>query len=354
MEVYLILPAAVLVLGRWMPQAGPGRKWYVLLMVLLHTALCGLRHPHLTGDLMKYHWEFLSVGPGNWRIFQQNAGFYLMMKGIYHLSGGNFQVFLFAAAAVSQLAVGWILWKYSPAPWLSYLTLHCLGFYIFGFSAVKQTLGMAFVLLAVQGIVENRPKFFLGMVLIAGTIHLPMLAFLSAYFLTRFRVDRAVLIAYVLGGILLFLLREPAADAMAGLYYGENMGFSWSGGPGGRFFLLFLITAAGVLLRGTEDQSFGKLVHVMAVSTLLQMLSGFDNVFTRLADVYFQCAVLYIPQMLCLPGSGPLAMNCRSRKLLTAAVVLFLIWFYYRTNLDVTIGNPRDNYLNFRFFWQER
>ena len=215
MEVYLILLMAVLVLGRWLE--GRSRKWYILLMVLLHTALCGLRHPHLTGDLMKYHWEFLSVGQSAWMLPAENPGFYWIMKGIYHLSAGNFQVFLFVTAAVSQMAAGWIIWKYSPAPWLSYLTLHCLGFYIFGFSALKQALGMASVLLAFQGITENRPRFFLGMVGIAGLIHLPMLAFLPAYFLTRFRVDRAVLIAYVLGGVLLFWLRHPAADAMEGL-----------------------------------------------------------------------------------------------------------------------------------------
>lgn len=353
MEVYLILLGAVLVLGRCLPQQGRSRKWYILLMVLLHTALCGLRHPHLTGDLMKYHWEFLQIGQGNWAIPARNPGFYLLMKGIYHLSGGNFQVFLFVTAAISQLAAGWIIWKYSPAPWLSYLTLHCLGFYIFGFSALKQALAMAFVLLAFQGIGENRPKFFLGMVGLAGLIHLPMLAFLPAYFLTRFRVDRAVLMAYVLGGISLFLFREPAAALAGEVYYGEAA-FSRYTSLGGRFFLILLIAAAGLLLRGTEDQNFGRLFHLMAVSALLQMLSGFGNVFTRLADVYFQFAVLYIPGMLCLPGSGPLALNRRSRKVLTAAVVIFLIWFYYRTNLSVNIGFSADNYLNFRFFWQGR
>lgn len=276
-----------------------------------------------------------------------------MMKGIYHLSNGNFQVFLMVSAAISQLAAGWILWKFSPAPWLSYLTLHCLGFYIFGFSAVKQALGMAFVLLSFQGIAENRPKLFLGMVAVAGLIHRPMLAFLPAYALTRFRIDRAVLIGYVLLGVLLFLLREQAAALLGQAYYGETA-FSRYSGLGGRFFLILLITAAGLLLRGPEDRDFGNLIHLMAVSVLLQLLSGFDNVFTRLADVYLQFSVLYIPSMVCLPGNGPLAFNSRSRKLLAAGVAVFLIWFYYRTNLNINIGNPTDNYLNFRFFWQER
>lgn len=233
MEIYLILLTAVLILGRWMPQSGPCRKWYILIMAVLHTALCGLRHPNLTGDLMKYHWDFLAAGQGDWLDLGKNPGLYLLMKGVYHTFGGNFQVFLFLTAAVSQIAFGWIVWKVSPAPWLSYLTLHCLGFYSFGFSAVKQALGMAFVMLAFLGIAEGRPKFFLAMVGIAGLVHLPMLAFMPAYLLTRFRVDRAVLLGYVLAGAALFLLREPAAKLAAGLYYGEAA-FTWSGGPGWR------------------------------------------------------------------------------------------------------------------------
>lgn len=351
MAVYLIALGAVLVLGRWLE--GRSRGWYILLMVLLHTALCGLRHPHLTGDLMKYHWEFLSAGQQSWMAFSKNPGFYWIMKGIYHLSGGNFQVFLLVSAAISQMAAGWIIWKFSPAPWLSYLTLHCLGFYIFGFSAVKQALGMAFVLLSFQGIAENRPWLFLGMAAVAGWIHRPMLAILPAYALTRFRIDRQVLIGYVLLGVLLFLLREQAAALLGQAYYGERA-FSRYSGLGGRFFLILLITGAGLLLRGTEDRSFGNLCHLMAVSALLQMLSGFDNVFTRLADVYLQFSVLYIPSMACLPGSGPLALNSRSRKLLAAGLAVCLIWFYCWTNLRVQIGNPLDNYLNFQFFWQER
>lgn len=350
----MILLGAVLVLGRWMPQQGPRRKWYIAAMVLLHTLLCGLRHPHLTGDLMKYHWEFLSQSRAGWAIPARNPGFSLAMQGIYRVFDGNFQIFLFVTAAVSQLAAGWVIWKDSPAPWLSYLTLHCLGFFVFGFSAVKQALGMAFVLLAFRGIAENRPKFFFAMVALAGAVHLPMLAFLPAYFLTRFRVDRAVLAAYVLAGVLLFCCREPAAEAARQLYYGESDPLVWSGGPGGRFFLMVLITAAGLLLRGTENVQFGKVFHLMAVSCVLQLFSGFDHVFTRLADVYFQFSVLYLPAMVLEPGNGGLAMNRRSRKLLAVAAAVFLIWYYYETNLSVNIENSVDNYWNLRFFWQTR
>lgn len=354
MEIYLILVGAVLVLGRLLPQEGPERKFYIALMALLHLLICGLRHPHLTGDLMKYHWQFNAAGAGEWLSAGKNPGFFLLMQVIFRLTDGNFQIFLFLIAAISQLAFALVIYRCSPAPWLSYLALNCLGFFLFGFSAIKQALGMALVMLAYLGIVEDRPKWFLGFTLLAGAVHLPMLSFLPAYFLTRFRVDRGMLWAYILAAAALFLLRQPVVEFVQELYYDTETDFVWSGGLGGRFFLILLILASGGLLRGLEDRQFTKVFHLMAVSAVLQMFSGFDNVFTRLADVYFQFSVLFIPQLLCLPGTGPLAFNRRSRKWLAGLAAVCLIWFYWRTNLSVEIVNPVDNYLNYRFFWQER
>lgn len=354
MDVYLILLGLILVLGRWMPQTGPERKCYIALMALLHLLLCGLRHPHLTGDLMKYHWDFLAAGFASWVPDGKNPGFFLLMKAVYHLTDGNFQIFLFLIATLIQLTAALVIYRYSPAPWLGYLTLNCLGFYLFGFSAIKQALGMALVMAAFLGIMEDRPKFFLAMTLLAGAVHLPMLSFLPAYLLTRFRVNRGMLFAYALAAVALYLFRQPVAEFAKGLYYGAETTFSWSGGLGGRFFLIVLIGTAGAMLRGLEDLQFHKLIHLMAVSAILQMFSGFDNVFTRLADVYFQFSVIFIPRMLCLPGKGPLAFNSRSRRWLTGIAAVCLLIFYWKTNLNVEIVSSVDNYLNFRFFWQER
>ena len=78
MEVYLILLGLILILGRRMPQTGPERKYYIALMAAMHLLLCGLRHPHLTGDLMKYHWEFLTAGAASWMPNGKNPGFWML------------------------------------------------------------------------------------------------------------------------------------------------------------------------------------------------------------------------------------------------------------------------------------
>ena len=70
------------------------------------------------------------------------------MKLIAMLTNSNYQIFLLIVAIIIETAVAILIYKYSPRPWLSYLVWNCVGFYIFGFSAVKQSLSMAFVVFA--------------------------------------------------------------------------------------------------------------------------------------------------------------------------------------------------------------
>lgn len=337
MGVYLFLIAVLMALRNRL-----SRRQYIALMVLLHILLCGLRHPHLTGDLMKYHWLFQNGGQ-----WSKNFGFDLWMRLFSYVFQGNFQVFLLITGAVSQLAVGYSLARYCPRPWLGFLAWNCLGFYIGGFSAVKQALAMGLALLSYRGIEEGSPRRFLVPVLLAGCIHRPALILLPAFFLTRLRFDRAAAAAYLLAGVLLWCFREQAAAFFTGLYYDE-IALTGTDRPGGRFFLLVLMLLAGVLLHGTA------VCHLMTVAALLQMLGVYGNLFTRLADYYFQFAILFLPMIGEKPERALLPFDRESRALIRGLMALCLMGFYWVTCLHVPIAYETDNYLQYRFFWQAR
>ena len=55
MSMYWIVVIIVLAFGMVMPQEGPQRKYYIILMNILHTFVCAFRYQYLTGDLIKYH-----------------------------------------------------------------------------------------------------------------------------------------------------------------------------------------------------------------------------------------------------------------------------------------------------------
>ena len=362
---YILMVAAVLLFGAILPQKGPKRIRYIILMTVLHTCLCGFRYMFITGDLHKYYFTFLGSGEYAWFSSEmwaegRNFGFLYFNKIVYFLSDGDFQVLLFTIAAIVHIALGIVVYRYSSRPWLSYLVWNCLAFYIFGFSAIKQALAMAFVMLSFVGIAEKRLGYYLFMMALAGSIHMPALVFLPAYWLTRKRVSPNIMVMYVILGILVFVFKNQFVSFIRSFYYEDDEIMIHSGEIGSRMIMILGFALFGLFFRGFRNPVMDKLFHIMAVSAILQMLAGFDNIFTRMTDYYFQLSVLYIP-LIFFPqenarvvrsGMQPVfPFNRRSMALITAVIAAFLLWFYWTYAVNVTIGNEVDNYLNYRSMW---
>ena len=362
---YILLVAAVLLFGAIMPQKGPKRIRYIALMTILHTCLSGFRYMYITGDLHKYYFTFLRCGEYPWFSAElwaegRNFGFYYFNKIIYLLSDGDFQVMLFVVASIIHLVLGYVIYRYSSRPWFSYLVWNCLAFYIFGFSAVKQSLAMAFVMLSFVGIAEKRPGFFAVMIAIAGSIHMPALIFLPAYGLTRMKVSAKVIVLYIILGIMIFVFKNQFIAFIRSLYYDDDIIFVYAGEIGSRLLMILGFTLFGLCFRGFRNPVMGCLFHIMATAAILQMLSGYDHIFTRMTDYYFQLSVLYLPltffhredtreDRLGLRPAFPF--NRRSMMLITAVVAVFLLWFYWTYAINVVISYEVDNYLNYRTMW---
>ena len=362
---YILMVAAVLLFGAIMPQKGPNRKYYIVLMTVLHTCLCGFRYMFITGDLHKYYYMFLNSGTAQWFSAElwaegRNFGFYYFNKLIYLLFAGDFQTFLFVIAAAIHIALGYLVYHYSPMPWFSYLIWNCMGFYIFGFNAIKQALAMAFVMLSFIGIAEKRLGFYLTMMSLAGAIHMPALVFLPAYWLCTIKIKPYTIMLYVLLGIVLYVFKNQFVAFIRTFYYEDDEVMIYSGEIGSRMIMILGFTLFGLLFRGFRDPVFGNLFHIMAVAAILQMLAGFDNIFTRLTDYYFQMSVLYLPMTffsregIRLQKNGIQAVfpfNRRSMALIAVVIVAFVLWFYWTYNINITIDYEVDNYLNYRSMW---
>ncbi|MBQ8835466.1 MAG: EpsG family protein [Oscillospiraceae bacterium] len=364
MSIYLQIIAATLILGAIMPQKGRERIYYIAVMTAIMLFICVFRYNHLTGDLMKYHAMFLDSDSYGWfseEIIQEgrNSGFQLFTKLICELSNADFQVYLAVLSIISYLILAYIIYRYSPAPWMSFLVWSCMGMFIFSLTSIKQAFAMAFVMLAFIGIAENRLSIYLFSMLIAGFIHAPALIFLPAYWLTKMRVNRNTIFFYLLLGFLMYTFKDQFVALVSSFYYEDDEVMIYSGDLGGRFIMLLGFTLFGVLLKGFPNRDHEKLFHIMAIATILQMLSGYDNVFTRLTDYYFQFSVLYIPMVFFPSDSNPqrspiqavFPFNERSLKALAILIALFMMWFYYTYSINITIAYEVDNYLNFRFMW---
>lgn len=362
---YILMVAAVLLFGAILPQKGTQRIWYIALMTVLHTCLCGFRYMLITGDLHKYYFMFSDSGAAQWFSAElwaegRNFGFYYFNKIIYLLSDGDFQAFLFVIAAIIHIVLGYLIYRYSPAPWFSYLVWNCMSFYIFGFSAIKQALAMAFIMLAFVGIAEKRLGLYLTMMAIAGSIHMPALVFLPAYWLCGMKIKPNIVILYIILGMAIYVFKNQFVAFIRTFYYEDDEIMIHSGEIGSRMIMILGFTLFGLFFRGFRDPVFGSLFHIMAVASILQLLAGFDNIFTRLTDYYFQMSVLYLPMTFFprrhvskrVDGLAPvLPFNRRSMALLAAVIVAFALWFYWTYNINITIDYEVDNYLNYRSMW---
>lgn len=358
MEVYWILIALTVLLGAVLPQKGKHRSIYILLMALLLTLVSALRHNHMAGDLKKYHWEFLCSGQYGWidpQLLQRgrNAGFYLLLKLVYFLTGGSFQLLLILIAAAVQFSLAALIWRFSPMPRMSYLIYLCMGFFSFGLVAIKQALAMAFVLLSFIGIADRRPGFFLFMVFLAALIHMPALCILPAYVLSRLRLNGRVLLGYGAVAVALYLLKDHFVALISTIYYQNTQTLIYSGGLGNRFWMLLILALLPLVLQGISQERLPLLFPFMALAVLAQMLSGFDNIFTRMADYYFQLSVLYIPLIFYgeslrehASPAGLLFLNRRSLRLAENCLCVFLIWFYHTYYLKAVGFEP------YRFLWE--
>lgn len=365
-EIYWYIVAACLLLGAAMPQHGEERKKYILWMACLHAFISAFRYQFLTGDLLKYNTEFQDVrwfGYFSERVFHEgkNAGFYWLMKFLSDLTNGNFQSLLIVTSIIIEIAVAVLIYRYSTRPWLSYLTWNCFGFYIFGFSAVKQAFAMALVMIASVYIFEEKPKKFLFFSLLAGFVHFPALAFVPAYWIAKSRINLNTIIFYILSIAAIFVFKNPIVAAMTSVYYEEEEVFMVSDAAlGGRFFMMVLILVCGIVIKGFADRRFEKLFNLLVVAAIFQMFSGFDNVFTRFADYYFQFSILFMPMLFSSEKTDPefwstnsgalLPFNERSLRILVRVIIVVLIWYYYTTTLARPITGLHD-YLDYHFMW---
>lgn len=367
MSIYWFIVASVIVLGMIIPQDGYGRKIYVLIMASIHIFVCAFRYEYLTGDLIKYDTEFRHLQGVSFFSEEaihdwKNTGFYWLMKVVGDVTNGNYQMFLIVLSIFTGVISAVFIYRYSSKPWLSYLVWNCMNFYLlYDFLAIKQGLAMAFLMVSMMCIFEEKPVAFLFFTVLAGFVHMPAIVFLPAYFIANRKVNTRLIVSYVVVAIVIFMFRTQIVELVSDLYYEDENFTLMKEGIGGKTIVIILILIVGFLLKGFREKRFNQLFNIIVVAAILQMFSGFDNVFTRLADYYLQFSILFIPSIFYedrrteINRSATLAVlpfNERSICFLVIILVLVLVWWYHTTCLGITITNEIDNYLNYRFMWE--
>ena len=308
MNYYALLVALVILTAFLMHGNQPGNKKYVIVACLLLFAIYGLRDTYRIGvdTTSTYISNFSKMHNAMWSEVvelhrDKNLCFYLMTKAFSEYISTDYQLYITSISLFVTICFGRLIYKYSPSPVQSILYHFGLLLYVFHFSALKQSIAMAILMLAFDYLVDRKPIQFVLTVLVASLFHLPSIIFLPSYWLTRFHLGKKYLIVFGVALIMTYLFRNQILNIMNSVYNEDAEEVNLSGV---RFLrtkalIMVLIAVTAVLLRTptSEDRIYGCLLQFMGFATLLQTFCGYDNTFERLADYYFQFAVIFIPMV---------------------------------------------------------
>ena len=364
MNYYILLVALVLVTAFLMYGTRRQNKLYVFVACLLLFAIYGLRNTfviggdttssylHMFEKMPNYTWrEVLSINGG------VNTGFYLLAKTFYEISGGDYQLFVSFIAAFYTICFGKFIYRYSPNPLQSILYHFGLLFFTFHFSVLKQTIAMAMVLLSFDCLIRGKNIKYFILILAAAQFHYPAYVFFLAYPLFRMKINRNYL--FYLAGLLAitFLLRNQLVNLMLNLYKDLEDSTSSVDLSGVTFLrtkslIMIVIVVAAVAFRKPkpEDKVYSTLLAFMGIAIVFQTFCGYNNIFERLADYYFQFSVVFIPMVFDKSADREPLLNWRMMSVIdSAAPYLFCGFAVYR----FITYTQSDRYLYpFKFFFQ--
>lgn len=325
------------------------------------TAFSGFRAWWM-GDLIKYYTLYLKCNGAAWKatVFEDfsNAGIRLFFKGAGSL-GISYDICIFLIAALVAISLGIIVFRYSPSPYWSYLIYIAVGFYIFTYSGLKQSIAMSFIIFAACAYFESKPIKLVLWTLVAALFHAPALVFLLVFLLPSNRMGFQYIAVVALLFLICFLFKGRLVTLMSQLYYDEQDTFENIDEVGGRFIMMIVIMAAALVLRPLKswDKVYVRTFNLMVFAALCQAFSVYDNNFSRLADYYYQFSALFVPFIM-EPGYRQAEMwpehaseiRCWDKRVYFAAAIIitiFALWYY--SNYIESSAAILNNY---KFFWQ--
>ena len=305
MAIYYLLILTILLCAALLNGGAPKNKRYIIVACLLLFSVYGLRSAYLLGGDVRSSYlhmyermtqtEWQSVNP--FARGEYNTLFYFTAK-IFAELHLDYQIFVSSIAAFVIITLGHVLYRYSVNPLQSILYFFGLMFFTFHFSALKQSIAMAVLLWAFDGITERKLLKYLLLVALAALFHFPSAVFLPAYWISKIKSGRMYVVFLLVALILVARFREQILRLMVS-FYETSIGVTGTRFIGNKVIVMLAIVGAGFLLRlpTKEDGLYTTLLQFMGVAILFQTFAYYNNTFERLADYYFQFGILLIPMI---------------------------------------------------------
>lgn len=319
-------------------------KSYILIVSLLLILLLGLRDLTVGIDTINYYAIFTRI---------QNIEFSQLFNGVSYEYGyrllqyvigiifKEYQLLLIVVAIIYIAAVSCHIYKYSEKPMISYILFILYGFYTFAFSTTRQTLAIAFILIAYEFMTRKKLFKFLIFVLIAASFHITALIFIPSYWIIKFKLNKYTLTFITLITALMFYFRTGIVLFLNSIARNEYT-FTETGGN-----LLFLFMVISVIIGFIYRKQFlsarenNKLLfYMMCMSVIIMPITKFHPAMMRLMYYFFIFMIIYIPNLIVVIRDPII-------RFIGYAGYIFIGFFYFYMNVI-----PSARLEDYLFFWQ--
>lgn len=339
------------------PKNNKNKKYCIVITTIVLTCFSGFRCWKM-GDLFHYCYTYLECNTLEWKLdfsSRDTIGIQLFFRIAGQL-GISFETCLFLIAAFTAVAIGVLIYRYSPSPYWSYLMYLTMGFYLLSFNALKQIIAMDILIYAMSASINRKPIQFLILVMMASAFHTPALVFLLVYPIAYKKINFWMIAVITM---VIFLFRDSIVSRISEVYYGSDMEFEASEIIGGKVIFMILILVLALILRplSESDKLYCQVFNIMILATIVQTFSVYDNVFSRLAEYFLQFIILLVPLMLqsrkervrASSENLEIVRYWSNRTLLFVGVgiTIFSVAFYfYNINASADLLN------SYKFFWE--
>lgn len=320
------------------------KKRLVVLVATQIFLILALRADTLGVDLENYkqYYEFYRTLPfseiirgfrlvgGSTHDFGVESG-YVLFNWLIGKTGASFHTFLVVYAAIVVGSVSLFIYRYCENPALGFATFISLGAFVSFFGILRQSLGLAILLMAIPSLVRRKFWRYLFWVILAGLFHQSLFIAILLYFFAKLKANRALYVSVICASLIIPLLTPviynkvifPLLEKLGRYYFITE--FEWNN----MFAVMLALALIFMLFFKNSEQEDNSLQCAFLMALPLQALAFHIPIFSRLANAVFlnfSCAVL--PNML----SRICGKNQRFQANTVAYIGLFA--FYAYTMID--------------------
>ena len=293
------------------------RGLFTVLASSLLVLLSGLRHESVGGgDVSTYKANFYQIAELDWgtvfgRLFSlqeitgtgQEPGYTAFIR-LISAAGGDFRSLLFIVALAFAVPLGWVIYRWSPDPFLSFVVYYVVFFSFFSITGFRQTLATSIaVLIGYSSVQSRKPLGFLAMIGLAFLFHRSAVVYVLVYPTTaRKFLQSPRMVAGTLFAALAALWFAPATviEPVAEWLGYQGMLFNDFGGTA-TFTSLMLLVFLFSLTRWTRTMEATPSAFVnlgaIAPATLFSILTLYNQSFMRVQQYFSLLLILLIPNL---------------------------------------------------------